>query len=131
MPIRPGYNPNAGRPAGVRNRLSHKFLTDLLESWNKHGVAAIEDLRVEDPVQYVKVVASCLPKEMLIEATMTDLSDTDLDEFIAAVKHHMLERPQQPMRLINGKTIDGSAAREVVGDVGASGSDQAATRDRK
>jgi hypothetical protein len=52
MPVGPG------RPVGRRNRLSKAFLADLVEDWKLHGPAVIERVRQEDPVAYLKVVAS-------------------------------------------------------------------------
>jgi hypothetical protein len=46
MPFKPG---GGGRPAGVRNRFSHAFLTDFLADWEQHGAAAIKTVRVRDP----------------------------------------------------------------------------------
>src|SRR5215471_1406809 len=133
MTIHPGRNVGAGRPAGVRNKLSRQFLEDLLASWRKHGPAALEDLRIEDPVAYVRVVASTLPKELVFEATMNELSDTDLDELIVALKQHMLTRPGQPM-LLEGKAINGHDSG-IPGEAGRDalprGSDQAAARERE
>jgi len=62
-----GSNPNAGRPAGARNKLATKFLWDLLAEWEEHGAAALRICRVEKPIEFVKVVASTLPKEFALE----------------------------------------------------------------
>jgi hypothetical protein len=39
MVFKPG---GGGRPAGVRNRFSHAFMTDFLADWEQHGAAAIK-----------------------------------------------------------------------------------------
>src|SRR5262245_38249687 len=123
-----------GRPLGVRNRFSHAFLTDFLADWQANGPAVIKTVRARDPSTYLRVAAQILPKEMLIEATMTEMSDPDLDDFIIAVQRHLAARPEEPMKLIgstNGSTIDGSAAATVIENVGASASDQTAARRRE
>lgn len=55
-------NPN-GRPKGVRERLTRKLLCDLERDWREHGEATIERARKVDPMGYVRMMASLLPKE--------------------------------------------------------------------
>jgi hypothetical protein len=87
MRFQPG-NRGGGRPAGVRNRLSARFLEDLLEDWQAHGKSAIQLMRVEDPSAYVRVVASTLPKEFMIEANgpLHHLTDEELDALLQHVR---------------------------------------------
>lgn len=65
VPFKPGQSGNpAGRPKGARSRLGEAFIDALLDDWNKNGVQAIIDMRDEKPADYVKVIASILPKEL-------------------------------------------------------------------
>src|SRR5262245_40149591 len=57
-------NNGGGRPRGSRNKLGEAFVTDLFEDWQKHGKSVIAFARAEDPVAYLKVVASVLPKQL-------------------------------------------------------------------
>jgi hypothetical protein len=62
----PGESGNpVGRPAGVKNRLQGDFLHALAEDFREHGVEAIRIMRIERPAEYVKVVASLMPNELL------------------------------------------------------------------
>jgi hypothetical protein len=54
--------------------------------------------RVEDPVQYLKVIASVLPREMVFETALEDVSDEDLDRMIITLRHK-----QPPPMLIEAK----------------------------
>lgn len=64
-PFKPGQSGNpAGRPKGARSKLGEAFVDALLNDWHTNGVQAIIDMREERPGDYVKVVASLLPKEI-------------------------------------------------------------------
>ncbi len=73
-------NPN-GRPKGSRNKLSDAFIQDYFADWVEHGAAAIVKVRKDNPVDYVKIAAGLLPKELKIER-VDELSDTELDQRI-------------------------------------------------
>lgn len=85
----PGVSGNpAGRKKGSRNRLSEDFLGALSDDFAEHGAAAIRACREGDPATYVKVVASILPKEFIIERSTDGLTDEQLGlalDFIRSV----------------------------------------------
>lgn len=86
-PWLPGQSGNpAGRPKGARHKLGEKFLEDMLADFETHGKAVIEKVRTDDPTQYLKVVASILPKELNVTVSeYDDLSDDELAERFAAI----------------------------------------------
>jgi hypothetical protein len=55
-------NNGGGRKPGSRNKLAETFVADLRDCWEKHGVAALEACALEDPTQFVRVIASLMPK---------------------------------------------------------------------
>ena len=64
-PFKPGQSGNpAGRPKGARSKLAEAFVDALLADWKENGVEAIVAMREDKPADYVKVVASLLPKEI-------------------------------------------------------------------
>jgi len=69
---------NPGKPKGSRHALGEAFIKALHDDFAVNGVAVIEAVRTEKPDQYMKVVASLLPKEFKIETT-SDLTDEQLD----------------------------------------------------
>jgi Family of unknown function (DUF5681) len=80
-PFKPGQSGNpAGRPKGARNKLGEAFLEAMLDDFTKHGVAAIQTVRADKPDQYLKVIASILPKEMNLNVTdqLSEMSDDEL-----------------------------------------------------
>jgi hypothetical protein len=88
----PGHS---GRPKGVRNKLTTKFLTDFLADWDEHGAAAIKMMRIEDPISYVRIAASIVPKDVSIEtSSLTELSDEDLDAMINKLRAQIEEERQ-------------------------------------
>jgi hypothetical protein len=78
-----GRPKTGGRAKGAKNRLSHAFLTALAEDFEQHGVEALKIARIEKPVEYIRIVAGLMPKELeIMDSRLTDLSDEELDVFI-------------------------------------------------
>jgi hypothetical protein len=68
-----------GRPVGSRNKLQGDFLKALAADFAEHGAGVIRIARIEKPVEYLKVIASVLPKEIVLEQSiLSDLSDEEL-----------------------------------------------------
>jgi len=82
-----GRPKSGGRAKGAKNRLSHAFLTALAEDFEQHGVEALKIAHIEKPVEYIRIVAGLMPKEFeIIDSRLTDLSDEELDVFIAKLR---------------------------------------------
>ena len=88
VPFEPGKSGNpAGRPKGSRNKLGEAFIAALYADFQDHGEAVIEAVRTEKPDQYLKVIASILPKQLEIkEGAFDGVSDDDLAALIAAAR---------------------------------------------
>jgi len=81
-PVEHQFKPgNPGRPKGSRNKLGEAFVQALHADFEEHGVAVIQEVRKDKPHEYLKVVASLLPKELKIER-VDELSDSELDQRI-------------------------------------------------
>ncbi len=72
---------NPGRPKGARNKLGEDFIHALHDDFQEGGVAAIQAVRKDRPHEYLKVIASLLPKELKV-TTESDLTDDQLDQRI-------------------------------------------------
>jgi hypothetical protein len=87
VPFESGRAKTGGRVKGVKNRLSHAFLTALADDFEQHGIEALKIARVERPVEYIKVVAGLMPRELeIMDSRLADLSDEELDVFIAKLR---------------------------------------------
>ena len=75
---------NPGRPKGSRNKLGEAFITALHDDFHEHGAAAIQTVRKEKPDQYLKVIASIMPKDLNIN--VNDLSEVSDDELIERIR---------------------------------------------
>ncbi len=75
-----------GRPKGSRNKLGEAFLADMLADWEANGVETIARVREDKPDQYLRVVASVLPKELNVRVNdFDDLTDDELARQLAAI----------------------------------------------
>ena len=60
-----------GRPLGSKNKLSEYFLHELADHFEKHGREAIERVFEDRPGEYLRIVASLVPKELALEISDT------------------------------------------------------------
>lgn len=97
---------NPGRPKGSRNKLGEAFIDALQEDFTKHGVEAIETVRTEKPDQYLKVIASILPKD--INLNVNQIGEMTDDELIERIRN--LDATIQPFLAAHGE--DGTDERD-------------------
>lgn len=76
--------PGPGRPKGARNKLSEAFIQALHDDFAEHGAAAIATVRETKPDQYLKVIASLLPRDVNLSVVdeAADLTDDELRDRI-------------------------------------------------
>ena|SRR5690554_3811841 len=86
LQFKPGQSGNPkGRPLGARSKLGEAFLEAMQQDFEANGIAAIVEVRETKPDQYLKVIASILPKELNVNVNEVDsLTDDELIERIRA-----------------------------------------------
>jgi len=85
--FKPGIsgNPN-GRPKGSRNRLTDQVLKIIADDFAQHGQEILERVRREEPLGWLKLVISLLPRELIMQfennrpSEVGDLNDAELIE---------------------------------------------------
>jgi hypothetical protein len=123
-PFKPGntFSVGHGRPRGSRNKVARRVLEDILAHWFEpaangsdlhKGREALETLYKTKPDLYAKLVASLLPRDLIITSAMDDLSDDQVDDVIARIREQLearqsealaLELKAEPVKVIaNGK----------------------------
>jgi hypothetical protein len=104
---------NPGRPKGSRNKLGEAFIEALHEDFNEHGVAAIQVVRAEKPDQYLKVIASLLPKDINLNVTDQFSEMTD-DELTSRARR--LARDLAPLLAGDGSDTAGDQGKGSAGE---------------
>jgi hypothetical protein len=85
-----------GRSKGVKNRLSHAFLTALVEDFEQHGEEAIKICRVEKPNEYLRVIAHLMPRELEINHNPIEvISDDELITYIEHIRFQLEGRAER------------------------------------
>ena len=72
IPYKPGQSGNPkGRPKGSRNKLSEDFFRDLCDVGEAFGKPALMTVAWTHPVEFVRVVAQLMPKD--VDVTVTNI----------------------------------------------------------
>ena len=83
-------NSGGGRPKGSRNKLGEAFIDNLYQDWQANGAETIARVREERPQDYLKVVASILPKDVnLRRSPYEDMTDAELHAAIMRLGHDL------------------------------------------
>jgi hypothetical protein len=94
-----GRTKTGGRAKGARNKISTAFLEALAKDFEEHGEAAIKIMRVEKPSEYVRMIASILPREFEItENRLMEIPDDELDFIIERTRRELAARLERAER---------------------------------
>jgi len=68
-------------------RSARRSFSALHADFVQHGASVIQQVREGHPEQYLKVVASLIPKELHVQdASLEDMSDSELMDIIAVLR---------------------------------------------
>src|SRR5262245_51016685 len=102
----PGWSGNPGGSLETTRRSFNKdFLLALAADFKKHGAAAIEKVREQQPAAYMKICALLVPREMKSEHAggVKAMSDEQIEETIAAIQAMLAARAGQAAKVIEGE----------------------------
>ena len=102
----PGWSGNPGGSLEATRRSFNKdFLLALAADFKKHGAAAIEKVREQQPAAYMKICALLVPREMKLEHSggVKDLTDEEIEQAIAAIKAWMAAQAGEAAKVIEGE----------------------------
>jgi hypothetical protein len=81
-----GNSGNGGRPKGARAVLSEAFLVDMQKAWEASGADVIATVIADRPQDFLKVVASLLPKDINLNVNPADeMTDDQLIQRIRSL----------------------------------------------
>ena len=104
--FRAGPDPRrVGKRAGTRWKLQTGFIADLAADWEEHGAGVIRIVRAEEPSKYLSIIASLMPRELAIEASVaSDLDDDMLAQMFETLRQQLLAQAgAEPTKLLELK----------------------------
>ncbi len=81
------------RPFGIRQALGKTFLAAIEADFAERGSGVIAKVRDERPHDYLKIIISLLPDEMIAEAAFEEMTDEQLTKFLADVRSFLAANP--------------------------------------
>ena len=89
IPYKPGQSGNPkGRPKGSRNKLSEDFFRDLCDVGEAFGKPALMTVAWTHPVEFVRVVAQLMPKDVDVTVTNIRAERMKSSELEALIKQY-------------------------------------------
>src|SRR5215471_19314969 len=83
-----------GSLEATRRSFNKDFLLALAADFKKHGAAAIEKVRKQQPAAYMKICALLVPREMQSEhsSTIKQMSDEEIEQAIELIQTMLAAR---------------------------------------
>ena len=98
-----------GNPGGsleaTRRSFNKDFLLALAADFKKHGAAAIEKVREQQPAAYMKICALLVPREMKVERSggVKAMTEDQIVDAIAAIEVFLARRSGETAKVIEGE----------------------------
>lgn len=81
-------NPN-GRPRGSRSKYAEDFLEDMHDAWRVYGRPVLMTAALTDPVSFLRVAASLIPRDIEISVTHTSAERLSDDELVRLIEERI------------------------------------------
>ena len=97
---------SGGSLEATRRSFNKDFLLALAADFKKHGAAAIEKVREQQPAAYMKICALLVPREMKLEHSggVKAMTDEQIEDAIAAIKAWMAaQKAGEGAKVIEGE----------------------------
>jgi hypothetical protein len=89
--FQPGHQ-SVGRRKGARHRISTALLEAIAKDFAEHGEEVVKITRIEKPVEYLRIVASLLPRELEITVgPLQEITDEELEKLIADARANIID----------------------------------------
>jgi len=81
-------NSGGGPRKGSRNKLTERFLDTIADDFAEHGAVAIAQVRLNDPIAYLKIIGSLVPRELIMQREQSpainyaEITHEELVEFV-------------------------------------------------
>jgi hypothetical protein len=102
----PGWSGNPGGSLEATRRSFNKdFLLALAADFKKHGAAAIEKVRKQQPAAYMKICALLVPRETKVEHSggVKAMSDEEIEQAIELIQTMLAARAGEAAKVIEGE----------------------------
>jgi len=104
----PGTSGNPqGRGVGVRNKFSEQFVTDVAETWAKHGASVLEKMATGESARFAEMCSRLIPRDVqenLSTRMPGNLEAEDWQHMLAvaaAIKTALPDDKRQPSDVLN------------------------------
>jgi hypothetical protein len=97
----------------TRRSFNKDFLLALAADFKKHGAAAIEKVRKQQPAAYMKICALLVPREMKVEHSnaIKNLTDEQLEAMIEHLEASLEAQAQSAKLIVRGTQKSSRACR--------------------
>lgn len=96
-----------GRPRESKDRLTKDVLKALADDFAEHGCAAVKAVRENEPAQYLKIIASLVPKEIEVTRKLDGIDDARLQSVIDLILQMRRPDDAKEIAVIIEETTDG------------------------
>ena len=82
-------NSAGGRTRGSRNKYAEDFLDDMHDAWKVYGRPVLMTAALTDPVSFLRVAASLIPRDIEISVTHTSAERLSDDELVRLIEERI------------------------------------------